>query len=96
LPCFELYKKPGLTINTMNTNNQTPDAATNDGIPAGTPQKATDNQDNEKPKKRKKKHVSALVAASMGRSAVNQVGGNAYKDTDFMDTGTNLSYREEE
>jgi len=78
----------------MDANNQTPGEVTNDSIPAGIPAMTTNKQD-KIPRKKKKKHNSALAAAAMGRSAVSHVGGSAYKDTDFMDTGTNLSYREE-
>ncbi len=78
----------------MDTNNQKPDELTKDSIPEGTTQKETNKQDKRMPRKKKKKQVSALVAASMGRSAVNNVGGSAYRDTNFMGTGTNLSYRE--
>jgi hypothetical protein len=79
----------------MKTNDQKPDAVAKNSIPEEIPQTATDKQDNQKPKKKKKKHNSAVAAVAMGRRAVNQVSGNAYKDNDFMDSGTNLSYREE-
>ena len=45
---------------------------------------------------KKKKHSSALVAASKARSAVSQVDAHSYRDADFPQTGTNLSYREED
>jgi predicted sugar kinase len=48
------------------------------------------------PRKQKKKHNSALVAASMGRSAVSHAGAHAYRDGGFAQSGTNLSYREED
>ena len=76
----------------METNNQKPNEVANDSIPTKIPQGVTGKQ-NKMPRKKKKKHNSALAAAAMGRSAVNQVSGNAYRDNDFMDTGTNLSYR---
>ena len=79
----------------MKTNNQKPDEVTKENIPEKIAPKPTDKQD-KVPRKKKKRHNSALAAAALGRSAVNQVSGNAYKDSDFMDTGTNLSYREEE
>lgn len=79
----------------MDTNNQKQGEVTNDSISGGMPKKETDKQYKQMPRKKKKRHVSALVAAAVARSAVNQVGGSACKDTDFRDTGTNLSYREE-
>ncbi len=45
---------------------------------------------------KKKKHNSALAAASQARSAVNQVGGSSFVDGGFIDNGTNLSYKEGE
>jgi len=77
----------------MKTKNQKPGAVTKDSIAEGIPLKAI-NKQNKMPRK-KKKHNSALAAAAMGRSAVNHAGGSAYKDNDFMNTGTNLSYRED-
>jgi hypothetical protein len=56
---------------------------------------ATDKPNSKMPRKQKKKHNSALVAASMGRSAVSHAGANAYRDGGFAQSGTNLSYREE-
>ncbi|MGN6803187.1 MAG: hypothetical protein ACTHJN_14895 [Ginsengibacter sp.] len=44
---------------------------------------------------KKRKHVSALVAASMGRSAVSQTQANAYDDAGYPYTGTNDTYKEE-
>ena len=56
---------------------------------------AADKLNSKLPRKKKKKHNSALAAAAQARSATSQVGGHAYSDTDFRETGTNLSYREE-
>jgi len=78
----------------MKTKNQKTGEVTKDNIHEEVPQKAVEKQD-KMPRKKKKKHNSALAAAAMGRSAVSHVGGSAYKDTDYMNTGTNLSYREE-
>ena len=47
-------------------------------------------------RKKKKKHSSALLAASMGRSALSQVNAHSYRDVDFVNTGSNLTYRDEE
>lgn len=44
---------------------------------------------------RKKRHISALVAASRARSAVAHVNKHAYRDVDFAHTGTNLTYKDE-
>jgi hypothetical protein len=79
----------------MKTNNQKPEEVAKENIPEKTAPKVAGKQD-KMPRKKKKKHNSALAAAALGRSAVNQVSGNAYSDSDFMDTGTNLSYREAE
>ena len=49
-----------------------------------------------KDKKTRKKNSSALAAASMGRSAVSNAGAHAYRDGGFAQSGTNLSYREED
>jgi hypothetical protein len=44
---------------------------------------------------KKRKHVSALVAASMGRSAVSQTRVDSYDDVGFSGTGTNDTFHEE-
>ena len=46
--------------------------------------------------KKKKKQNSALVAASKAGSAVSQVDAHAYKDGGFGNSGTNLTYREDQ
>lgn len=43
---------------------------------------------------RKKKHVSALVAASMGRSAVAQTAAKSFDEAGYPYTGTNDSFHE--
>jgi len=47
-------------------------------------------------KKGRKKHSSAMVAAAAARSAVAQVKPGSYRDVDYMHTGTNVSYHEEQ
>ena len=46
--------------------------------------------------KKKKKQNSALVAASKAGSAVSQVDAHAYKDGSFANSGSNLTYREDQ
>jgi hypothetical protein len=46
-------------------------------------------------KEKKRKRHSALLAASMARSAVRQVKPNSYMDTDYKHTGTNLTYQDD-
>ncbi len=46
------------------------------------------------PRKKKKRHNSGFAAAAMGKSAINHAVESAYKDTDFMNTGINLSNRD--
>lgn len=45
---------------------------------------------------KKKKHSSALAAAAQAKSAISQVGAHAYRDIAHSQTGTNLSYKEED
>jgi hypothetical protein len=78
----------------MKAKNNRSDEVAKGNISEGVPQKVVEKQD-KMPRKKKKKHNSALAAAAMGRRAVSHVGGSAYKDTDYMNTGTNLSYRED-
>lgn len=59
--------------------------------------KPTLNPANEKQNiKKKKKQNSALVAASKAGSAVSQVDAHAYKDGGFANSGSNLTYREDQ
>ena len=59
--------------------------------------KPTLNPANEKQNiKKKKKQNSALVAASKTGSAVSQVDAHAYKDGGFANSGSNLTYREDQ
>jgi hypothetical protein len=59
--------------------------------------KPTPDPANEKQKiKKKKKQNSALVAASKAGSAVSQVDAHAYKDGRFANSGSNLTYREDQ
>ncbi len=46
--------------------------------------------------KKKKKHSSALLAASMGRSALAHAGAHSYKDGNYTYIGTNGSYRSDQ
>lgn len=45
--------------------------------------------------RKKKKHNSAIVAASKYRSPVHAVSSNSFNSTNFDQTGTNVSFREE-
>jgi hypothetical protein len=47
-------------------------------------------------KKKKRRHVSALVAASLGRSAMEHVDAHSYRDTNFSHTGSNPTFGEDE
>ena len=81
----------------MKTNKSIPDTAEK-AIDKPEANKATANEQvPDKPnKKGKKKHSSALVAASKGESAVSHGDAHAYKDGNFANTGSNLSYREDQ
>lgn len=60
-------------------------------------QKSNSNvDDNAQHGKTKKKHISALVAASKARSVISHVNKHSYRDIDFSHTGTNLSYHDED
>ena len=59
--------------------------------------KITSDRVNEKKNtKKKKKQNSAMVAASKAGSAVSQVDAHAYKDGAFANSGSNLTYREDQ
>jgi hypothetical protein len=47
-------------------------------------------------KEKKKRRVSALVAASKGRSAIEHVQAHSYRDTDFSHAGSNPTFGEDE
>jgi hypothetical protein len=47
-------------------------------------------------KKKNRRHVSALVAASKGRSAMEHVQAHSYRNTDFSHTGSNPTFGEDE
>jgi hypothetical protein len=75
----------------METNNQDPKVDKPE-IPSEN-NKANGTADGLK-MRRKRKPVSALVAASLARSAVANTASDAYRENGFPDTGTNLTYRE--
>lgn len=47
-------------------------------------------------KSKKKKHKSVSNPSKYIRSAVAHVNRHSYRDTDFIHTGTNISYRDED
>jgi hypothetical protein len=79
----------------MKTEKLTKEGIQNANTPNSGTKAAIDNPNSKLPLKKKKKHNSALVAASQARSATSGVDANAYRDGGFSDTGTNLSYRED-
>jgi len=76
------------------TNESPAQNVTDQHLPEGKP--AADVEVSGKPaKKRKKKHSSSMLAAAKAKSVVSEAGANAYRDTDFSNTGTNITYRED-
>ncbi|MEI6945882.1 hypothetical protein V9K67_01695 [Paraflavisolibacter sp. H34] len=65
--------------------------ASPEGTPGREPAANPDNQQG----KRKRRKVSALVAASMYRSPVGRVSSTSYGTNNFDNMGTNISYHEE-
>jgi hypothetical protein len=79
----------------MKTNESTNEVVENGSASKVEIKAAIDKAETKLPRKKKKKNKSAFAAAAMGRSAMAQVDAHAYRDANFQQTGTNLSYREE-
>lgn len=85
----------GPKISNMKTKNIAPPSLKQDEV-AENKNEIDSEVPQQKPKTgKKRKHVSALVAASMGRSAVAQARADSYADVGFSGTGTNDTFHEE-
>lgn len=81
----------------METKDLKTDAVANEAKPIQEVQTELNEQDNSGvDKKKKRKHVSALVAASKGRSAMDHVNAHSYIDGNFSHIGSNPTFGEDE
>lgn len=81
----------------MEKENQKADEPRDPVDPAGKITNSANEQESPKPDEKKhRRHVSALVAAAKGRSALSHSDPHSFGDADFTHTGTNPAYGDEE